>query len=590
MKGTIKRALAGITAAAVAAAGLAVGAVTASAAQLTLTPATITLTGGAEKLRGHSFKYVKLADYYANDDGQLSVKTVDVKSVSSVIDKALDDATDDSSTWDDDDTNSDPMLWVALNMQSSVEAPYAGELRNFVNGLASLESTVESAQVTIPTNYAEDTYPIAMSEPGIYVLFDQFETQKGEDGETITKSLPILIGTKVMNGDAVYKDMDGTIEIKNSIDTFDKGKVDVNQDGQDEHYSIGDEVPFYLTTPVPTTTNIPGYSLAFADKPSTGLTIRANTLQVFIDLDGDRVLDRDTDVLLTKDTDYKVDGFGVTGAEDLVGNDDDDNAKFTVTMTDKWLYGEHQKYATKDLVVTYTGFVNGDAPELGPDNDAKVTDNGNIREDWDSVELSWFRFEKTDAFGKGLANAKFQIKREGEPLNLVCTSPGDEKNPAVYRLHDGVENTSSTNTVVTPASGKVKIQGIAAGEMLTVEETEVPNGYLKDYRSSFIVEVGGDWSHFSPIDDEHGLVTVIKGNEDSTDSCRMPRSSDSSESRGVGLNPMCAVRVMNVQSVSQLPKTGAAGITMFVVLGLLIAGVGVTVYVKSRGVRNALRG
>ena len=141
MKGTIKRALAGIAAAAVAAAGLAVGAVTASAAQLTLTPATITLTGGAEKLRGHSFKYVKLADYYANDDGQLSVKTVDVKSVSSVIDKALDDATDDSSTWDDDDTNSDPMLWVALNMQSSVEAPYTGELRNFVNGLAGLECT-----------------------------------------------------------------------------------------------------------------------------------------------------------------------------------------------------------------------------------------------------------------------------------------------------------------------------------------------------------------------------------------------------------------------------------------------------------------
>lgn len=51
-----------------------------------------------------------------------------------------------------------------------------------------------------------------------------------------------------------------------------------------------------------------------------------------------------------------------------------------------------------------------------------------------------------------------------------------------------------------------------------------------------------------------------------------------------------AVVVMNINSLTDLPKTGAAGITMFVVLGLLIAGVGVTVYVKSRGVRNVLRG
>lgn len=584
MKGTIKRALAGIAAAAVAAAGLAVGAVTASAAQLTLTPATITLTGGAEKLRGHSFKYVKLADYYANDDGQLSVKTVDVKSVSSVIDKALDDATDDSSTWDDDDTNSDPMLWVALNMQSSVEAPYTGELRNFVNGLAGLESTVESAQVTIPTSYTEDTYPIAMSEPGIYVLFDQFETQKGEDGETITKSLPILIGTKVMNGDAVYKDMDGTIEIKNSIDTFDKGKVDVNRDGQDEQYSIGDEVPFYLTTPVPTTTNIPGYSLAFEDKPSTGLTIRANTLQVFIDLDGDRVLDGD-DVLLKKDTDYKVVGFGVTGAEDLVGNDD---AKFTVTMTDKWLYGEHQKYATKDLVVAYTGFVNGDAPEFGPDNDAKVTDNGNIREDWDSVELSWFRFDKTDAFGNGLANAEFQVKRGGTVLDLVRVSQGNKNDPAVYRLHDGDEGSDSTDTVVTPESGMVVIYGLAPYETVTVEETKVPADYLQNYRPSFTVDVNGERSAFTAGNDKE-LVSVVNENPDSTEGCIRPRTVGASESRVIA-SPMCVAKVMNVQSVSQLPKTGAAGIAMFVVLGLLIAGVGVTVYVKSRGVRNALRG
>lgn len=49
------------------------------------------------------------------------------------------------------------------------------------------------------------------------------------------------------------------------------------------------------------------------------------------------------------------------------------------------------------------------------------------------------------------------------------------------------------------------------------------------------------------------------------------------------------IKVMNMTSITQLPLTGAAGITLFVVLGLLIAGAGVVVYMKSRGVRNAMR-
>ena len=50
------------------------------------------------------------------------------------------------------------------------------------------------------------------------------------------------------------------------------------------------------------------------------------------------------------------------------------------------------------------------------------------------------------------------------------------------------------------------------------------------------------------------------------------------------------VSVKNVKSVTQLPLTGAAGTALFTVLGLLIAGAGALVYVKSRNVKHALRG
>ena len=48
--------------------------------------------------------------------------------------------------------------------------------------------------------------------------------------------------------------------------------------------------------------------------------------------------------------------------------------------------------------------------------------------------------------------------------------------------------------------------------------------------------------------------------------------------------------VRNIRNVTQLPLTGAAGTALFTVLGLLIAGAGALVYMKSRNVKHALRG
>lgn len=47
--------------------------------------------------------------------------------------------------------------------------------------------------------------------------------------------------------------------------------------------------------------------------------------------------------------------------------------------------------------------------------------------------------------------------------------------------------------------------------------------------------------------------------------------------------------VINVRNVTELPKTGAAGVALFGTLAVLLAGAGVTIFVKSRATQRVLR-
>ena len=96
----------------------------------------------------------------------------------------------------------------------------------------------------------------------------------------------------------------------------------------------------------------------------------------------------------------------------------------------------------------------------------------------------------------------------------------------------------------------------------TVWETTAPSGYMNGVAlPTFVITI-----------DANGTVTV-KTND-----------------RDLATVNGSTLSVLNVRNVSQLPQTGAAGIAMFVMLGLLIAGAGALVYMKSRNVKHALRG
>lgn len=114
----------------------------------------------------------------------------------------------------------------------------------------------------------------------------------------------------------------------------------------------------------------------------------------------------------------------------------------------------------------------------------------------------------------------------------------------------------------------VTVKGLGEGTY-TVTETHAPDGFIEVGLPSFTVTIGHDADGNPTVDygkgsDPFGLVT-------------MPIKND-------------PLTVMNVRSITQLPLTGAAGTMLFTVLGLLIAGAGALVYMKSRNVKRALRG
>ena len=109
-------------------------------------------------------------------------------------------------------------------------------------------------------------------------------------------------------------------------------------------------------------------------------------------------------------------------------------------------------------------------------------------------------------------------------------------------------------TVTSGADGKVTFKGLAAGTY-TVEETKVPDGFLQNVTPKFTVTI-----------DKDGNVTF------GTDVWGLMKD-------GV---------VKNVKSVTQLPLTGAAGITMLIVVALLLGGAAALIGVRSHSLKRQL--
>lgn len=246
--------------------------------------------------------------------------------------------------------------------------------------------------------------------------------------------------------------------------------------------------------------------------------------------------------LTVKAGDKVLTGTDYTVENNLTANKGDGTNTFVVKITDP------AKYAGKQITITYNATVNDEAETVkGQDYHAvtnKLVDNDGtpIPGTETLTKIFGFKFTKVNAQGEAVKGAKFTLSVAKDQNGVL---PNSDKYP--------LEVTSGVN-------GVVKFDGLKAGSY-TVTETAVADGY-QDFKASFTVAI-----------DENGKVTFA-----GTDSWGLAPKDSAAD-----------YKVTNVKSVFELPKTGAAGIALFVVIAALLGGAAATVYAKSRRTSRALR-
>ena len=289
---------------------------------------------------------------------------------------------------------------------------------------------------------------------------------------------------------------------------------------------VGSKVKFEVLSNVPNHEGYDTYNWQIVDTPSAGLDIVESSVEVAV---------------------AGVQNFNAYTATVA-------NRVLTVTFNDvtalpigAQITVTYEATVTEGAIVT-TENQNGATNSVIAKHDGTESGTGKV-----TVKSFGFQFTKTQADGvTALDGAKFTVQQNNAQGQYLTPSNDETQNG--WTFADAQHEFAGLN-------GVFSFQGLPAGDYY-VQETVVPDGYIQNIKASFTVTIAAD-----------GTVTV---NGDTLDLATDPQNG--------------AFNVKNVTSITQLPLTGAAGTAMFTVLGLLIAGAGALVYMKSRGVKRALRG
>ena len=517
----MRKLFAGIAAAATLLGGMALGAASAQADDAATTP--LLQVNNAQE--GHTYTPYRFATFENAGNGTVEVSTVEAWK--DAVTAAADTANGNDSIPAEYKNN--PAAYVATFNEE--------QIREFATELAKTNPlpTAGDAGLTVTAEQAGTAQPVAVSGEGWYLVTDTF-TKSGET--TATTGTPAVVATTV-NGLTDLTIVPDKVTGQGNITTVGQfnaktenpltppnktAKVgDVDVDGKT--VNVGDTVNFTVSATVPASAaNYDVYPFTITDTASKGLKVAAaNTFKVQVD-------GRDVDSSL-----YTVTQTGSAA----VGT--------TTTIT----FASAKSLAGKTIVVSYTGTVTKDAlTDLGGsvNNKAMITTNGGASGEGTTESKTYgFQFKKigVDNDANALAGAQFVIKKkDGKFLKQDTES----------KAWSSVDDQTNATVFTSGADGLVQFKGLAAGDY-TVMETNAPNGYAQNFKVTFDVSIA-----------ENGTVTF---KQDLLHQVTLPTDDQ-------------IATVKNVKSITQLPLTGAAGTTLFIVVALLLAGAGVTVVVKSR--------
>lgn len=517
----MRKLFAGIAAAATLLGGMALGAASAQADDAATTP--LLQVNNAQE--GHTYTPYRFATFENAGNGTVEVSTVEAWK--DAVTAAADTANGNDSIPAEYKNN--PAAYVATFN--------AEHIREFATELAKTNPlpTADGAGLTVTAEQAGTAQPVAVSGEGWYLVTDTF-TKSGET--TATTGTPAVVATTV-NGLTDLTIVPDKVTGQGNITTVGQfnaktenpltppnktAKVgDVDVDGKT--VNVGDTVNFTVSAAVPASAgNYDVYPFTITDTASKGLKVaETNTFKV------------------------QVDGWDVDSSLYTVTQTGSAAVGTTTTIT----FASAKSLAGKTIVVSYTGTVTKDAlTDLGGsvNNKAMITTNGGASGEGTTESKTYgFQFKKigVDNDANALAGAQFVIKKkDGKFLKQDTES----------KAWSSVDDQTNVTVFTSGADGLVQFKGLAAGDY-TVMETNAPNGYAQNFKVTFDVSIA-----------ENGTVTF---KQDLLHQVTLPTDDQ-------------IATVKNVKSITQLPLTGAAGTTLFIVVALLLAGAGVTVVVKSR--------
>ena len=471
---------------------------------------------------------------------------------------------------------------------SELTSPWGGDssaLRAFAKSLSK-----ELAKAGAPT--ADKTGDSALKtgenkelKQGLWFLKDVTTT----DDTKGTNSIPIITPTTFDGADSW-----GTVTLKNTTPTIDKKLVDSKDDGTytpntQPDYAVGDDVYYELTSTVPVYT---GYDIdsTMMDATKTRIFKINDTASKALTVSADTVIEsvkltpaQGTAVTLVKDKDYTV---TVAGYGDVNTPDTDAYKGGHVTTIDLGKYvnkAEGSKSATDGILegATVTVIVKAKL-----NKDALISNPGNLQKNPNKVDLEYsnrpeevnhahkvpgpevpvyaYKFDilKTDKAGTTkLPGAKFTIKA------VSGTSKHDGKYLGSYGkdgwsyLDSEPAVTDTDGVFTTGKDGKINVSGLDAGTY-EVHEIAPPDGYtaisLPKFQFTITPTVGDEAAGCKTI--TVVALSLAKGSDE-----RASLSQD-----GKTLN------IWNAKNITELPRTGGAGLAMIVAVGaLFIAASGI---------------
>lgn len=601
MNTIFKRVISGAAALGIAVSGLAIGVSTAYAADPTTGSITINKSDAGQV--DHSFDgwhLASLTNVTKDSAGKINDFRIDTDAnmVTTIV-AAM--TSDQENAYENDayyHSSDNPMGYLVEEVfkdksgkaLSELTSPWGGDssaLRAFAKSLSKELAKAGAPAADKTGDSALKTGENKELKQGLWFLKDVTTT----DDTKGTNSIPIITPTTFDGADSW-----GTVTLKNTTPTIDKKLVDSKGDGTytpntQPDYAVGDDVYYELTSTVPVYT---GYDIDSTMKDATKTRIFKinDTASKALTVSADSVIEsvkltpaQGTAVTLVKDKDYTV---TVAGYGDVNTPDTDAYKGGHVTTIDLGKYvnkAEGSKSAT-----TADGILEGATVTVivkaKLNKGALISNPGNLQKNPNKVDLEYsnrpeevnhahkvpgpevpvyaYKFDilKTDKAGTTkLPGAKFTVKA------VSGTSTHDGKYLGSYGENgwsylDSEPAVAATDGVfTTDKDGKINVSGLDAGTY-EVHEIAPPDGYtaisLPKFQFTITPTVGDE-------DAGRKTITVV--------ALSLAKGADVRASLSQGGKTL---NIWNAKNITELPRTGGAGLAMIVAVGaLFIAASGI---------------